>query len=965
MTPARSARRWPLGGRGVETGAHGRYLAASALVLSALCLHAAEGPASQPRPGERLSDWLSRAPLARPVTGQPYPLGLMWSHPAERPGQAALQRELLADLQRPGLELLVPLAAWVQSLPITGRVFLARADVRWLQANPNQDPVLDADASLALPRRPGTVTVLRRDARLCQVPHRAEARASHYLAACAGLAQADDAWVVQPDGRVQVLGVQPWNAQAQEPPAPGAWIWAPAREDGVPQDVSGRLARFLGTQGPAADLPVDDPRRTSRSGAGDLNLTRPPRDLELSASDWGETGLLQTPTARMAPAGHARFHWSSVWPYTRGTVMLQPVDWLEAGFRYTDIANRAYGPGNPQSYKDKSIDFKLRLRGESAFWPQIALGVRDIGGTGYFSGEYLVASKRWGDFDASLGLGWGYLGARGDLGNPLAVLGDRYKQRGASSNVHGGTVNLGALFHGPTALFGGVQWHTPWPGFLLKAEIEGNDYRREPENNPQPQNTPLNVGLVWRPAPWVDLSFGVARGKRIALGATLHGSLAAATTPKLLDPPLPRPLSQTLSKAAAAPRDWKDLAVAVRTHLDWDADAVYREGDRLHLRISSAGGAFMRDRVDKLEALLHLLAPAEVQHFVLHFDPAGLPNVAVLEIDRAQWLRDQQAPSMPSQQRKARAMRADVPQGSPSADGWTAADLGFRWGLAPYLAQVLGGPDAFVLYQTGGIAHVRADIGNSLQARGALQFRLLDNFDKFTNTGQSGLPRVRTYQREYAVTRHITVPHLYLTRAERWGRDQFFMFYGGLLEPMFGGAGVEWMWRPAGAPVSLSIDVNRVRQRAFEQNLSFRPYEATTGHATLRWQTGWQGMVVSPSVGQYLAGDRGATLDVSRTFGNGVVMGAFATRTNASREAFGEGSFDKGIYVTVPFDAMLARSTTGAAQLLWRPLTRDGGAKLGRPTLIDHVRFREPGAFDQGSPQPTGQRRTGDPIFAN
>lgn len=70
----------------------------------------------------------------------------------------------------------------------------------------------------------------------------------------------------------------------------------------------------------------------------------------------------------MGPVGNARFHLSKVSPYTRGTFMFQPLDWLEGGFRYTDIANRPYAStdlsGN-QSYKDKSIDFKVRLAQES------------------------------------------------------------------------------------------------------------------------------------------------------------------------------------------------------------------------------------------------------------------------------------------------------------------------------------------------------------------------------------------------------------------------------------------------------------------------------------------------------------------------------------------------------------------------------------------------------------------------
>ena len=46
-----------------------------------------------------------------------------------------------------------------------------------------------------------------------------------------------------------------------------------------------------------------------------------------------------------------------------------------------------------QTYKDKGFDFKLRLLKESSFLPQVAVGFRDIAGSGTFSAEYLVASK--------------------------------------------------------------------------------------------------------------------------------------------------------------------------------------------------------------------------------------------------------------------------------------------------------------------------------------------------------------------------------------------------------------------------------------------------------------------------------------------------------------------------------------------------------------------------------------------
>jgi len=59
-------------------------------------------------------------------------------------------------------------------------------------------------------------------------------------------------------------------------------------------------------------------------------------------------------------------------------------------------------------------------------------------------------------------------------------------------------------------------------------------------------------------------------------------------------------------------------------------------------------------------------------------------------------------------------------------------------------------------------------------------------------------------------------------------------------------------------------------------------------------------------------------------------MGAYATKTNVSAQQFGEGSFDKGIYVSIPFDLMLPRSTLTRASFVWDPLIRDGGAMLSK-----------------------------------
>jgi membrane-associated phospholipid phosphatase len=119
----------------------------------------------------------------------------------------------------------------------------------------------------------------------------------------------------------------------------------------------------------------------------------------------------------------------------------------------------------------------------------------------------------------------------------------------------------------------------------------------------------------------------------------------------------------------------------------------------------------------------------------------------------------------------------------------------------------------------------------------------------------------------------------------------------------------------------------------------------TTGHATAYWDTGWNDLQVKLQMGQYLAGDVGATLDLRRVFANGTTIGAWATKTNISAEQFGEGSFDKGIYVSIPFDLLLLKSSASVAKATWTPLLRDGGARLNRSVaLFDLTSQRDPRA---------------------
>lgn len=680
----------------------------------------------------------------------------------------------------------------------------------------------------------------------------------------------------------------------------------------------------------------------------------------MTASDWGEIGLLQTPTARLGEAGTFRFHWSHVWPYSRGTVIMQPFDWLEGGIRYTDIDNRLYGwIAGDQSYKDKSIDFKIRLLEEGPWWPQVGLGVRDLGGTGQFSGEYLVGNKRLGDFDVSLGLGWGYLGARGTFRNPLSsVLGSAFDQR-TNDVGQGGTVATGSLFRGRTALFGGVQWHTPWRQVWLKAEIEGNDYRSEPMQNPQPQSSPLNVGVVWRPRPGIDLALGWERGREVMFSLTLDSTLARLAVPKTLDPPLPKRAS-VVTEMPAGPQ----LAQAIEAQTGWQVARIELDSKTAHVHFSDAPGVYRRQAVDRVAQVLDAMLPERVEHFVLHFGQRSLVELNLYTVDRQALVSRATRASSPAASRevvKAAAVGSMPGLGEPL---WQAPRARPRLSLSPNFGYILGGPDGFLLYQLGAALQAQWPFGDGTWLAGTAAARVIDNYDRFKWPGYSLLPQVRTFQKEYVTTRRLTLPKLQLSHVGQISPSQSYLLYGGLLEPMFAGIGGEWMWRPSGSPFYVGLDVNRVRQRGFEQNFSLRDYAVTTGHLTGYWNTGWQGLGITASVGQYLAGDRGVTLEVTRTFDNGVVMGAYATKTNVPAAVFGEGSFDKGIFVSVPTDAILPRTTNRYLNVMWSPLTRDGGAKLSRSESLQRLtRLADSAAFRFVEALPPPRMKTGEPLF--
>ena len=93
-------------------------------------------------------------------------------------------------------------------------------------------------------------------------------------------------------------------------------------------------------------------------------------------------------------------------------------------------------------------------------------------------------------------------------------------------------------------------------------------------------------------------------------------------------------------------------------------------------------------------------------------------------------------------------------------------------------------------------------------------------------------------------------------------------------------------------------------------------------------------MQLTFNIGRFLAKDYGVNVDFAKRFDSGIVMGAFAAITDVSSEEYGEGSFTKGFYISIPFDLFSIKPATGRGKLPWIPISRDGGQMLNRPSML-------------------------------
>lgn len=277
------------------------------------------------------------------------------------------------------------------------------------------------------------------------------------------------------------------------------------------------------------------------AGALAISLAGPAAAAESQPrSQFGTVGLIDMPSARMAPDGDFAVSAAFFEKTQRYTLSFQALPWLETSFRYTGL--RDFSPEFTIFY-DRSFSVKARLWEESGSLPAVVVGTNDLVGTGVYSSEYIAASKQIGPLDVTLGMGWGRMATAATVRNPLTLISNSFETRDGSDTVgQGGSFSFGRYFHGPdTGFFGGVSWRTPIDGLTLIAEYSSDKYTLENANGNFTPRQQLNLGLSYSPFDGAQIGAGWLYGRSLYANMTMSLDPTASPYSIRMGPTLPPP----------------------------------------------------------------------------------------------------------------------------------------------------------------------------------------------------------------------------------------------------------------------------------------------------------------------------------------------------------------------------------------------------------------------------------------
>lgn len=656
----------------------------------------------------------------------------------------------------------------------------------------------------------------------------------------------------------------------------------------------------------------------------------------------GELGLNTIPSARMSPEGTMRFTVARQSPYTHATTGLQISDKLYVGLRQTSESDSF---SSEAKHLYPGMDIKLGLFNERRFLPQISVGLQSAFGHKRMAAEYLTMSKRYHDFDFTFGFGWGRMGTRGGLPNPIllnALTGGNHAR-----DIDGEKPNSPKdWFTGDMGIFGGFEYDLPINGLSFKADFTSDGWdaeRRADANFKAP--APWSVGFGYRPFNWSWLDTGIAYAghdnfmARISLTPNVKGWPFEDSARHA---PIPMKFGRPDSAFDASDENADE---------DDDYDANLAQQKKLGLshifvdKKMAVADLNLQDnqptpqQIGEASRYLSNIAGGTPEQIAFHIRRYGLKGTDIA-LNRAD------------------LERAFLTHHGSSEEIWQTTQF-VHDNISPSLAKIIGDiqtaqkyvgfkvdlindvslseDDSGLLYRTGIVGSLHKFFGNHFFSLHSVRINLADNLQKLNQYRGVSLLPVRSDVDVFTRNR-VLLDRNFMTGFVTLGDDVHMASSIGYLEEMYAGVTGEVLYRPFGQNWTLGAEADLAFKRDPYSVLALLPNgdHILSGFLNAYYEIPDTGATFKASVGRYLAGDVGGGLALSNEFENGVTMKADITATNQSDPDIygGKTNIYTGIHLSLPLGSLPvipdgSRMITNAA-----PFGRDSGQRLDNPTSL-------------------------------
>lgn len=634
-------------------------------------------------------------------------------------------------------------------------------------------------------------------------------------------------------------------------------------------------------------------------------------------ANWGATGLMETPTARVMRERALRIGAAQIDPYRYYYVAFSPLAGLEINGRITEIIGVPGFPGNSDygNYKDKAADLKYQLIAEGKYLPAVSVGLMDPHGTRHYPSQYLVASKQIYPFDFTIGIGNGRFGKR-----PLPAQGE-----GLGIELLSDTRG----WYRDSQFFWGIQF-APSARYAFMLEYSPIRYDEQTSDPAQPAyfSEPVpssyNLGFRYNFYDWAELDLSYQRGNRLGVNLSMPFELGRPMIP-IYDPPY---------------REFSDLAlqpierriVFALGYSGFSSIGIVLEGGKLTIDLQNNKYFYSSRAVTvALESIAPLLrdynsAGNRIDQITLIMKQNGVPLYSYRTM--AEDLQEYSAERLSYGDFYSLGTTDTGYTGLP--EGRKEMAPGFLVGYKPQFELFLNDPSGFWKGKLGLSVWTTYPVwrGGALTAGVAAY--------PFTNVETVNTPLsipVRSDYPNYMKNKVLFERFLFSQENRLPATSVFTRFSAGLLETQYAGLDVETALPVLGGRFLLGLSGSLVKKRDPDNPflLASDTEKDLYKTAFLNTRINFPKIDVALDVkyGMFLAGDVGARITLSK-FINGVTISAWysVTDTSVFSDGINNGYHDKGVSVSVPIRLFTGNDSRAVYGQGISPWTRDVGQDI-------------------------------------